>query len=57
MRKHVNRLTPKNKYCLVEEEAAYFKNISFESRNFCGLPKIHKSKIMKHPVMIQYSVK
>ena len=46
IRKHVNHLVSKNKYCLVEEEVVYFKNVSFEGSNFCGLLKIQKVTIL-----------
>ena len=42
--KDLNHLISKYNICLIEEEVAYFKKMSFESNNFYGLQKIHKSK-------------
>ena len=41
----LSRLISKYKSYLVEDEVAYFKNISFEIGNFYNLPIIYKPEI------------
>ena len=43
----LKRLTEKFKNELTQQEIKYLTNFSFKTSNFYGLPKIHKSKLIK----------
>ena len=42
--KKIGELTNKYESLLTKVEKLYLTNISFSTSNFCGLPKVHKSK-------------
>ena len=41
--------------CLLKEEENFLCKISFSSRTFYGLPKVHKSKIIQEAIQVQNS--
>ena len=51
----LSRLISKYKSYLVEDEVAYFKNISFEIGNFYNLPDNLQTRNYKQAIMTQNS--
>ena len=45
-----NALIKKYKNSFLKQEVEYLTNFQHESSNFCGLPKIHKSKIISKAI-------
>ena len=41
--------------CLLKEEENFLCKISFSSRTFYGLPKVHKTKIIQEAIQVQNS--
>ena len=41
--------------CLLKEEENFLSKISFSSRKFYGLPKVHKSEIIQEAIQVKNS--
>ena len=53
--KNLNKLTDKHSHCLKPEEIDYVTNFEMKESNLYGLPKIHKSQIIKNAITQQNS--
>ena len=51
--KKIGELTNKYESLLTKVEKLYLTNISFSTSNFCGLPKVHKSKQINEAIQQQ----
>ena len=51
----INKLVQKHKNCLHEDETSYILNFEEKESNLYGLPKIHKSNIIKEKIKEQNS--
>ena len=51
----LGKVIKKHKKCLTKEEQDYLLNFEFKTSNFYGLPKIHKSELIKREIQLQNS--
>ena len=51
--KHLKKLLHKYSKCFIESEQKFLNEKSFETSNFYGLPKIHKSKVIEAAIHSQ----
>ena len=52
--KDLEKLVAKFSNCLLKEEQDFLTKFSFSTSNFYGLPKVHKSKIIREAIQVKF---